>query len=208
MLSSGRRGLLDYAALYGSLPSREIISAFFSSHESLSFHNGPISRRLFDSSVAGLGDYMAIADLELGKFDTLLKTKLERVFGTTPIDGDAVNNETTLTLQQPYQSRLQASVINRAGLHGVVRFYVRHLRKRTLDKAWTWAEVAHVMLIMESSLHTDLRLYRQYGSRLSLSARTSLAGEQLQKATMVEGMDATIAERLVLWRALDTTLMV
>jgi len=205
MLSAGRRGLRDYAQLYGDLPSDSQIKALFEGHETL-IQSTEAAYDLFGSCVASMADFMSVA-LDPSLMDGAVEAKLNHVFADGAV-GSAPDT-TSASLREPYASKLlkYPSVVQ--GLQELTAFHQRHLSGRVLDKDWTWADSARVALIVMTSLQWEIRLHKEFGTVITQSVVTSIAQEQVQiLAKENNGMlRNNMTMRVAILRALDVSLV-
>lgn len=199
LISAGRRGLLDYATLYGQLPPPPIVESVMRSQEWF-INSSEDAVSLFNSSMASMADFMSIA-LDNGSFDDAFSGKLGQVF--TPIR-DTEGAEKA-SLRPGYESSLGSLPSVRLGLEELTKFHERHLRGRLLlekGEQWTWGHTAHLTLIVMTSMHWQVRCANQFGSRITGPIIASIALEQITENDIFSTTSSGTAIRLLVLHAL------
>lgn len=206
ILSAGRRGLTNYATLYGDMPPQCVISALLTGHEALILSHES-AHLLFGSCIASMGDFMSVA-LDRSKFDGEIEKKLGLVLVDGPIEGDPTN--ATAALAAPYALKLGAIPTVIRGLQELTNFHNRHLAGRLINRKWTWSNTAHLALIVMTSIQWEDRLKREFGSAITQPILASLAEDQINVANDQElrkAQQPNLALRLTILRALDVSLV-
>lgn len=191
MMSRGRRGILDYVALYGSMLPINIMQALMSAHESILMETDYASA-LFGSPIASLADFMALVQTSDFNLDARIHTQLTRVFEKLD-NGNMIKPE--------FSIKMSAYPATKIGLMEITRFHKRHLEGRVDPNEWTWADTVHVLFVVKSSIQWEQRLYSIFGHRLNQSIIVSIAQEQLQVSAKHKASDAMA--RFTILRALE-----
>lgn len=204
-LSMGRRGLLDYGALYSDLPSEHIMRIFLHAHEALIL-SSDAAYELFGSCAASMGDFMSVG-LERADFDAQIINKLRKVFPMTVAEDGRTAYE---VLSWSAAAKTVATFPSaEKGMQELITFHKRHLEGRLSNPNWMWADTAHLALIWMTSIHWQQRLHKEYGTQITESARASLAAEQISLLANKnpENLKSNTLMRLAILRALDVSLV-